>query len=49
MEGHVQIALEQWRRALALDEKVARGRMKNRYVVELMERLGINDLPGAVR
>lgn len=49
MEGHVQIALEQWRRALALDEKVARGRMENRYVVQLMERLGINDLPEAVR
>jgi tetratricopeptide (TPR) repeat protein len=44
LEGTVDRSLEMWRRAVQLDPQVARRRMANPYVVQIMKRHGVADL-----
>jgi lysophospholipase L1-like esterase len=46
LEGQVEPSLQQWRRAWRLDPQVTRERLDNRYVTQLMRRVGIEDLSG---
>ena len=48
LEGDARKSVELWRRATGIDPQVARRRMSNPYVVQIMKRHGVDDLAAAI-
>ena len=49
LKGDTQMSLAQWRKAWALDTDVTEQRASHPHVAQIMQRIGIQDLPGLLK